>query len=230
MQYQYTYLLMALVFLAIWLALFIWRKNTRKEMLTMSLIFAFIGPISEIIYTKDWWHPLTLTNTLIGLESFLVGFMIGGIASVIYEDIFKKKLKTRNVSKTKEAKRNLNFVFIFSTAVILFFGSFYLLNFNSLFATIIALLAPTIIIWIKRKDLILDSLATGILLVISASLVYSVLEFLTPGWIHAFWFFENVPDIVILNLPVDDILWYFLVGLFIGPLYEYWQECKLVDA
>jgi hypothetical protein len=230
MGYQYTYLLMALVFLAIWLALFIWRKNTRKEMMIMSLIFAFAGPLADILYTKDWWLPLTLTNTAIGPEAILVGFMIGGIASVIYEDIFKKRLKIRKVSKTKEAQRNFSFLFIISISVILFFGSFYLLKFNSLVATILALIVPTIIIWIKRKDLILDSLATGVFLVIVASLVYSVLEFLTPGWIHAFWFFKNVPDIIIFNLPVDDIIWYFLAGLFIGPLYEYWQESKLVDA
>jgi len=227
MGYQYTYLLMALVFLAIWLALFIWRKNTRKEMLLMSLIFAFSGPLAEIAYTQDWWHPLTLTNTVIGPEAILVGFMIGGIASVIYEDVFKKKLKIRKVSKTKKTQRNFSFLFIFSISVILFFGSFYLLKFNSLVATILALLVPTIMIWIKRKDLILDSLATGIFLVIVASFVYSVLEFLTPGWIHAFWFFKNVPDIIIFNLPLDDIIWYFLAGLFIGPLYEYWQEGKV---
>jgi len=55
------------------------------------------------------------------------------------------------------------------------------------------------------------------------------LELLTPGWIHAFWIFKNVPDIVIFNLPIDDIIWYFLAGLFIGPLYEYWKEGKLIN-
>ena len=90
MGYQYTYLLMALVFLAIWLALFIWRKNTRKEMMIMSLIFAFAGPLADILYTKDWWRPLTLTNTAIGPEAILVGFMIGGIASVIHKPMETK--------------------------------------------------------------------------------------------------------------------------------------------
>jgi len=221
---------MGLVFFAIWLALFIWRKNTRKEMMIMSLIFAFAGPLADILYTQDWWYPLTLTNTIIGPEALLVGFMIGGVASIIYEDIFKKRLKIRKISKTKETQRNFSFFFILSISTIIFFSSFYLLKFNSLFATIFALLIPTIIIWIKRKDLILDSLATGVLLVIVASLVYAVLEFLTPGWIHAFWYFKNVPDIIIFSLPLDDIIWYFLAGLFIGPLYEYWQESKLVDA
>lgn len=220
---------MGLVFLVFWLALFIWKKDIRKEMLIMSIIFAFAGPLADILYTQDWWHPSTLTNTPIGLEAFFVGFMIGGIASVIYEDIFKKKLKIRKVSKTKEVKSNFGFLFILSISAVLFFGTFYLLKFNSLIATIIALLIPTVIIWIKRKDLIIDSLATGVLLVIVASLIYTVLEFLTPGWIYAFWYFKNIPNIIIFSLPLDDIIWYFLAGLFIGPLYEYWQEGRLID-
>jgi len=195
----------------------------------MSLVFAFAGPLADILYTQDWWRPLSLTNTTIGPEALLVGFMIGGIASIIYEVIFQKRLETHKVFKAKEAQRNFSFLSILLISAILFFGSFYLLKFNSLFSTILALLVPTIMIWIKRRDLILDSFGTGIFLVIVASLVYSVLEFLTPGWVHAFWFFKNVPDIIIFNLPLDDIIWYFLAGLFIGPLYEYWQESKLVD-
>jgi hypothetical protein len=205
---------MGLVFFAVWLALFLWRKDNRKEMIIMSSIFALVGPLADIVYTQDWWRPLTITNTLIGPEAVLVGFMIGGIASVIYKNLFKKRLKLSNFSKD-------NFLFIFAISIILFFGSFYLLGFNSLIATIIASLVPTIIIWVKRKDLIIDSITTGILLVIVASVVYTVLEFLTPGWVQTFWFFKNVPDMIILNLPLDDILWYFLAGLFIGPLYEY---------
>jgi len=102
---------MGLVFFAIWLALFIWRKNTRKEMMIMSLIFAFAGPLADILYTQDWWYPLTLINTIIGPEALLVGFMIGGVASIIYEDIFKKRLKIRKISKTKETQRNFSFFF-----------------------------------------------------------------------------------------------------------------------
>lgn len=230
MEYKYTYILMACTFLTIWLSLFIWRTSNRKEMLTMSLILAIFGPISDILYTRDWWRPLTITNTTIGFEAILVGFTIGGIASVIYEDIFKKKISIRKQSKAKVTKNNSRLVLIICFALILFFGSFHLLNFNSFHATILSLTIPTIIIWMNRKDLILDSLATGILLVVIASIVYSVLEFLTPGWIKVFWLFKNVPDVVILNLPIDDIFWYFFAGLFIGPLYEYWKEGKIVNT
>ncbi len=65
MEYQYTYFLKGLIFLVVWVALFVWRKSDRKEMTIMTLIFAFAGPAADILYTQDWWNPLTITNTKI---------------------------------------------------------------------------------------------------------------------------------------------------------------------
>lgn len=226
---RYAYFSMNLFFLFFWLILFIWKKNIRKEMLIISIIFAFIGPFSEIIYIQDWWHPLTSTNTGGVFEAFFYGFVVGGIASVIYEDIFKKRIKIYKVSKIKKTQKNFNFFVILFLSAIILLGSFYILKLNSLIASIFALLIPTIIIWIKRKDLILNSLASGVLLVIVVSLVYFIVEFLTPNWIQAFWYFKNTPNIILFGLPLDDVIWYFLFGLFVGPLYEYWQESKLFD-
>src|SRR3989344_6395340 len=227
MDYRYSYLLMGLVFFVIWMILFLWRKDTRKEILIMSIIFGIGGPLGDILYTKDWWNPLTITNTKIGFEAIFVGFMIGGIAAVIYEDIFKKKIKIRKKIRKIKRKENINLLLMLSLAFLLFFESFYLLNLNSLLSTVVALVVPTMIIYILRRDLIIDSLATGFLLVIVAIIVYSVVEIFTPGRIVSFWHFKNVPNIVIFNLPLDDIILYFFSGLFICSLYGYWQEGRL---
>ena len=146
-NYQYSYLLVGVGFLIIWLALFLWRKNTRKEMLIISLLFGFAGPIADLAYTKDWWHPLTITNSAVGIEA-----VIGGVASASYETIFNKKLK--KYKKRNEKKENLNLLWIILSLAILFIGGFYIIKLNSLVSTIIALLLPTLYIWYKRKDLI----------------------------------------------------------------------------
>jgi len=46
--------------------------------------------------------------------------------------------------------------------------------------------------------------------------------------VQAFWYFKNIPNIVIFSVPLDDFIWYFLAGAFIGPLYEFWQEARLI--
>jgi hypothetical protein len=58
-NYQYTYLLIGFVFFVIWLFLFLWKKEIRKEILIISAIFGFAGPLADFFYTQDWWSPLT---------------------------------------------------------------------------------------------------------------------------------------------------------------------------
>jgi len=212
---------MGIIFLIIWLTLFLWRKNIRKEMLLISILFSIGGPLADTLYKKDWWNPINLLE--IPVEAILVGFTLGGIAAVIYEVLFNKKLAK------KGSKRNIPIIKTFLLLTVLFFGAFYIFKLNSLISTIIAFAIPTIIIYLRRKDLILNSLISGILLLVIAIVTYSLLELLTPGWVQSFWQFKNVPNIVILNVPLDDVLWYFLAGAFIGPLYEYWQEGKLIN-
>ncbi|MBU4257645.1 hypothetical protein KKC04_04530 [Patescibacteria group bacterium] len=229
MNYQFSYLIGDLTILIIWFVLFFWRKDTRKEMLSISLIFGLAGLIVEFIYTIDWWHPLTITNTLIGIEDFIFGFAVGGVASIIYLQVFKKRLKIKKADKKTEDKKNINFLIIISTLLALFLGSFFVLKFNSFYSSIIAFTIPTLIIWFKRKDLILDSIASGFILMVTSFLFFIIPELITPGWVNSAWFIENLSGIIILKVPLEDIIWFFLAGAFIGPLYEYWQEGKLIN-
>ena len=89
MDYTYSYLLMDFGFLIVWLILYFLRKDVRKVMWFVSLPLGFMGPFLEYVYVNDWWRPLTITGTLLGIEDFLFGFGIGGISAAIYEELFK---------------------------------------------------------------------------------------------------------------------------------------------
>jgi hypothetical protein len=227
MAYQYSYLLGDVVLLIIWLTLFSWRKDVRKEMIVISSIFGFVGLFAEFIYTIDWWRPLTITLTRIGVEDFLFGFTVAGIASVIYEEVLKKKVRIRKVSKKRALEENKNFLVVCLSLIILFFGSFFLLKIHSFYASIIAFTLPTFYMWMKRRDLIIDSLASGFFLMIISFLGFIIPEMITPGWVQSVWYLENLSGIIILKAPLEDIIWFFLAGAFIGPLYEFWKEGKL---
>lgn len=228
-SYQYSYLIGDLVLFVIWLILYLWRKDTRKEMILTSIFFGFMGLIVEATYGKDWWYPLTITNTLPGPESFLFGFFIAGIGAVIYCIVFNKKVQIKKVSKKQNKKRNLHFAEFLSLGIIIFFLTVYLTPLNSFYSSIPAFLIPLLIIWIKRKDLIMNSILSGILLMLISFFAYIIPELINPGWIASAWTMENLSSILILKIPIEDLLWFFLVGLGIGPLYEYWQEGKLIN-
>ena len=226
MNYQYTYFLIGIGFAVIWLAIFLFRKDTRKEVLIMSIIFGILGPVSNSLFIKDWWQPLTIDGTGIGfIESLFVGFVIGGVVGVIYEIIFKK---IDGVGVIPSRKEHLLFFLMAPLSLAIFFGGFYLLGLNSFIASCLALFIPAAVILIRRRDLLPSAFLTGIITVILAILVYNFVNLLTPNWVEKFWYFRNVPHLIILNLPIDDVVHYFLLGLFGGPLYEYWKGTNLV--
>jgi len=227
MNYQYSYLIGTLVLLIPWIFLFFWRRGSRKEMAIISILFGIAGLFVDPIYSMDWWKPLTLTNTLPGVESFLFGFSVGGIASVVYSDFFNKKLIIR---KKNNNKKNLNFLVIAVLLAGLFFGSYFILKLNSFYSSFPAFLIPLIVIFIRRKDLILDSLFSGISLMIISFLFYVIPEMITPGWIESTWNFNMISGITIFKVPIEDLIWFFIAGLLIGPLYEYWQEGRLINV
>ena len=180
----------------------------------------------EHVYTIDWWRPATITGTRMGIEDFLFGFWVGGISSVIYEEIFKKKVYTRKPKKG----RPLLFGLLFSFGLaFLFFGSFYLLKLSSFESSIVAFAPLTLLIWTIRRDLILDSLATGFFMVVAGLFWFWIPEYFTPGWVSNHWLFENLSGVVILNAPLEDLIWVFLAGAYIGPLYEFWKGSRLVS-
>ena len=227
MDYKYTYFLIGIGFLLLWLILFFLRKDIRKEMFVMSVIYGILGLISNTLFMQDWWSPLTIDGTRIGFfDSVFAGFAIGGVTGVTYETIFNKRHDKRDRRLVKSNEHVLFFLMV-PASLTIFFGGYYILGWNSLITSSFALLAPTAVVLFRRKDLIVEAFASGTILVILAAIVYNFVELLTPGWVQRFWHFQNIPPVIVFNMPLDDVFLYFLLGLFGGPLYEYWHGERL---
>lgn len=226
-MYTYSYLIANLGLLALWLLLFLFRKDVRREMLVVSIVFGFAGILSEYIYTSDWWQPPTITGSRIGLEDFMFGFWVGGVSAVIYEEVFKKKLRARKPNSKKLFLQGMSSLLLLLT---LFLTSFYAFKLSSFYSSVVAFVPLIAWIWIKRKDLIINSLFSGLLLPLVGLLWFWIPELITPGWVEKYWLFENLSGIIILKAPLEDLIWGFLAGAYIGPLYEFWQGSKLVST
>ncbi len=225
MDYRYTYLLMGLLFTAVWLYLYWKRKDERRELLTLSSMFAVFGIAADFLYVKDWWQP----ESIIGVipytgEALITAFGIIGVGAVMPEYVFRLKDGKAGRIFTKHEL----YALVISILVIaaLFYGSFYLLGTNSLIATIFALIIPTVFMLRARPDLIRVALLNGFLLVAVAVGVYATLELITPGWVDAFYLFRNTPRILLAGVPIDDVIFYFCGGVFFGTFYEWWQGIR----
>jgi hypothetical protein len=41
------------------------------------------------------------------------------------------------------------------------------------------------------------------------------------------WFHQNISGITLLGIPIEDLVWFFVTGIFLSPLYEFWKGEKL---
>ncbi len=222
---QYFYLIWCLIFFGVWLLLFLYRKDVRREMLSISLLFGLGGLLSEKTNIIDWWRPLTITNTRIGFEDFIIGFCIGGVASIIYEEIYSRHLSRRN---SNSSGYNQTFIFLLGFAVF-YLALFYIFLINSFYSSVVTYLIFTAYILLKRKDLIRDSLFSGLWMLVIGIGIYFLLFFVYPGYIQRFWLLpKHWYSTLFFGVPLGEYVWYFLTGAYIGPLYAFIKKAKLV--
>ncbi len=226
-EYQYSYLILAILFLSGWLLLYIRRKNERAELLALSFPLAIFGVVADALYVKDWWNPATVLGSApLSGEAMIASFGIVGVGAVLPEYILR--LRTTSPGKILTKREISTFCITIFTMTALFYGSFFFFGVNSLVATVLTLALPTAFMWGSRRDLIPTALLNGVFLVFFAAFAYTILNYMTPGWVEEFYFFQNTPAFILLNVPLDDVVFYFFTGLFLGTFYEWWQNVKRV--
>lgn len=224
---SYTYLIGGVMTLATWFVLYYFRKDLRKEMLIMSSIVAVLGLVMEaLVWTKDWWRPVTVTGTLLGVEDLLFGFGMGGITAIVYEEIFKKKIATR---KIKDVNHRLHLLLFLGVSIIVGSIVYFGLGYSSFTTWLVSISIAVFFIYFLRPDLIVDSIVTGIILGFFSFILFAIMDLVEPGFVHKWWLFGNLSGFVFLGVPLEDIVWFFTTGLFIGPIYEFWQGLRLTN-
>lgn len=221
-----TYLIGSTILFGIWLILYIYRRDVRREMVVMSVLVATSGLMMEaFVWTRDWWRPSTITGTLIGIEDLLMGFSMGGITAVLYEELFSVKLAQARRTMRHHTAELLT---IIGLSIALGIIGFYLLELRSWIVWLIATLLPLSIIYLRRPDLIIPSLISGVLLLGLAIPVFLLLHALEPTIFVTWWLNEYLTGITFLRIPIEDLLWFLTAGMFLSPLYEFWRGTRLV--
>ncbi|HCM51585.1 TPA: hypothetical protein DIS56_00400 [Candidatus Saccharibacteria bacterium] len=218
-DYAHAYLVGSLIIFPLWLLLLYHRKDLARELFTMSIIGGLLAILFAPPFLHDYWHP-TYTLPLWsfgGIEDFIYGFFIVGIASVVYEELFGKKF-------VKRKGRKKSFSRFVLPALALYGLAFYLpvyLGLPSIYAALFSFAVLASVIVSIRHDLLMDALVSG--LVVGSLTLLGFILFLKiyPAVVNRFWDLDGVNSFSFIGIPLGELLWAFGLGAASGPVYEF---------
>jgi hypothetical protein len=215
--HTYVYLVGALLFVPVWLLMY-WRiPSARREMLVMSALFICIGVPSEaLLYTRDWWHPQTITGTLIGIEDVIYSIGNGGYMAALYVALLRGR-PTRFTSAPALPLRLAPVVCIAALPSALVFGA----GMHSFVATSIGSLVALAIVLGARPDLSRVAAFTGVAGTLIAVPVYLAVEAAFPGAIAATWDLPHLSGLQPLGIPIEDLAWYLYTAALWGVYFKF---------
>ncbi|MAU16620.1 lycopene cyclase domain-containing protein [Flagellimonas sp. C4] len=228
---QFVWFIWSLIILALWAGIFLYKKQSRKEMLKMSLITMPFG-LTEPLFVPEYWMPPSLFDlaekTGFDIESLIFSFAIGGIGVVLYNLIFKQSLVKVNQTERNQRRHRLHKYILFIPAVVFLFLALFT-TLNHIYCGIIALFIGGLSTLYCRPDLKRKIWVGGILFTILYFIYFgSILPFY-PQYVELYWNLDNLTHILILGIPIEELLFAFTFGMYWSGLYEHLYWHKLIS-
>ena len=229
---QYAWLVWSLSLIVIWgvVYMLLKSKESKKEMLIVSLWTSLLG-LTEPLFVPEYWSPPSLFDlaqrTGFDIESFLFSFGIGGLAFVIYEFIFSVRHKRMPVLERFNPRHRYHFFALISGPII--FSAFLIFSeFNNIHSAIIALALGGIFIILCRPDLKIKMIASALIFLGIYYLYFLTLILLYPGYVESVWNLTAISGILISSIPLEELLFALSFGFFWSGVYEHFTWNKLV--
>ena len=220
MDYRFAYLAGDGLLAIVWMILFFLRRDLRKQQLFTSFLLMPFAPFADYMwFYRDYWRPeyifpMHIGHVTLGLESPLFAFLVGGIAAVCYEAVFRK----HHVFGRPRLELIIPLIVVAITLMTIFtvfFGMY------SIWASILVILSLSLAMMCIDKDIRQDAFWSCILMTVLVFFVYVIWLVFYPNVIDKFWIPRILTGITIMNIPLEEILWFAAVGIGGGILYEF---------
>ena len=225
---QYAYLFLSAATLAVWCLCFFFNKHGRRRQLLLSSLFSVAGPIGELFYIPDYWHPTTVWSikflqSYFSVEDLIFAFSIMGIMSSLPALILRRSNANllERPSWTAFSKMAGLLAIVGALSLLL-----WLIGLNSIFATSVAMLFTTglLLLYFKRYALLQTSLA-GAVSMLAVMFVNYWLAFAliaeSESILRATWSLYGTPTgIRILRVPLPELVWALSFGSFFAALFK----------
>ncbi|MBI4150541.1 hypothetical protein HY492_00270, partial [Candidatus Woesearchaeota archaeon] len=169
----------------------------------------------------EYWTPSTLFNLglqyRVDIESFLLMFVLGGLAGGLYEIIVKQRFRVKGVCCAKYCLCYTPLLFAIAGLAI-FARAFPAWNiiYVSSFACLLGAVWAFFIHPQLRKHLVFGGIAFAAVYWISLALTDAI----APGWIATTWNMTALSGITLLRVPIEELLFGLSFGMLWTSLYE----------
>ena len=223
---QYVWLVWSLGFLIPWVVLYVFFPLHRKAMIWTSLFTMPFG-LTEPLFVPEYWSPPSLFNLAVetgfDIESLIFCFGIGGVGVVLYNVLTGTRIEPVDESYKREPLHRHHRLAI--AAPFLAFPGLYFLPFNPIYPAFLAMIIGTLATILCRPDLKTKTWAGGLIFLVYYWLFVEGLELLHPGYVEQVWNLTELSGVVILNTPLEELLFAFTFGMYWAGVYEHftWQ-------
>lgn len=208
----YLYFIGALLYGIPFFALFLKRKESRKEMLIVGLICGLAGIVLSQYALVDYWHPKYLFEG-IPLEDFIYAFFFGGFASECADIFYKHRIK-----KHKKRFRIIFVIFLFCLFTFSLLLHFY--KVNSIVMHFLPLLfAGLLSIAINLKNMKIQ-IVSGLITLFVTLLIFSILLLIDNNFFTDNWYWENLSGHSYYSIPIEEYIFAFLMGFGLASFYK----------
>lgn len=218
---QYAYLVAHLPYVFMWIGLYVYFPHVRQALLGMSLVCSVGGPLSELLYFRDYWSPESAFPIRIGpihtvVEDLLFAFTFTGIVSVMYQTVRSKVLMS-DQTLPGGARYACLAVAIISLLLVW-------LGVRTIYATMAGFLSGTLYMLSWRKDLARVSVESGGLTVLVMAAGHTLAYLLIANSdevVQRFWYSTYTEVWGKWSVLAVELIWAFAFGTLFGPLYAF---------
>ncbi len=229
---EYTWFIWSLIILALWVAVYFYKKDLRKEMLKMSLITMPFG-ITEPLFVPEYWFPPSLFNlaqkTGFDIESFIFSFAIGGLGTVLYRLIYKSNLSEIPHQERSDNRHKFHKYILF-VPLFVFFALAFTTNLNHIYCGTIAMFLGGLATLYCRPDLKKKIWVGGLLFTLLYFIYFGSVLLFYPDYVQLYWNLENLTQILIVGIPIEELAFAFTFGMYWSGMYEHLFWRKIVKS
>lgn len=226
---QYVWLAWSLSFLIPWIILYLSFPAHRKAMLWTSLFTMPFG-LTEPLFVTEYWSPPSLFDlalrTGFDIESLVFCFGIGGVGVVLYNVFTGTHFEPVDSAYRRAPLHRYHRLAI--AAPFVSFPILYFLPLNPIYPAFIAMVIGTVATILCRPDLKFKTWTGGVIFLVYYWLFVEGLEILSPGYVQEVWNLADLSGVMLLNTPLEELLFAFTFGMYWAGVYEHFTWRKTV--